>query len=158
MNRTHYILFTASFILLLGIVGCSKKQPEPTQPMPEIGAEAGPKAISSIIEITAPEQFVQALSLGKPTIIKFFATWCPPCRRMAPLFEAVAEMFKDQATFAAVNIDIEAMRPIVEDLAKEGVPTFCFFDKNGSLVNRHPGGYEETEFRMVINDFIQKAK
>lgn len=158
MNRTHYVFFGASLVLLLSIMGCSKKQTEPTTTLPEAGTEVGPKAKSSVLEITTPEQFVQALSQKKPTIVKFYATWCPPCRRFAPIFEATAEMFKDQAIFGAVNIDLEAMRPITKEFAEKGVPDLAFFGRDGQPIINHPGGYEEAEFRMVTTDFIQKSR
>ena len=40
-----------------------------------------------------------------PVVIDFNATWCGPCHRFAPIFEAVAKEYKDKAIFMSVDVD-----------------------------------------------------
>ena len=43
--------------------------------------------------------------LGRPVLISFFATWCPPCVEEAPSLEALARRLGDKATVAVVSVD-----------------------------------------------------
>merc|ERR1712180_297579 len=75
---------------------------------------------------------------GKLVVVDFFATWCGPCKMIAPKLEAMdAEM--DDVVFLKVDVDE------CDDLAKEheisAMPTFIFF-KNGEKVVRFSGANE----------------
>lgn len=69
-------------------------------------------------------------------VIDFFATWCGPCKRIAPVFESLAEKLSSRIVFLKVDVD-EA--PELLDLYDVSVmPTFLFL-KDGKLVRRVEG-------------------
>ena len=51
------------------------------------------------------EQFDELLKGDKPVVCDFFATWCGPCKMLAPVMEDVSESFADKAVFVKVDID-----------------------------------------------------
>mgnify|MGYP000856310854 len=55
--------------------------------------------------ITTTQEFEsQVLKSTQPVLVDFWATWCPPCRAMAPILQQIA----DETAFSVVKIDIEA--------------------------------------------------
>lgn len=60
-------------------------------------------------EFDLPDLTGKSVSLrtlrGKPVLVSFFATWCPPCVEEAPSLETLAERLGDKATVAIVSVD-----------------------------------------------------
>ena len=56
------------------------------------------------IEIADKAQFDSLVKEGV-TFVDFWAPWCAPCRALAPVFEDLAEKYKESATFAKCNVD-----------------------------------------------------
>ena len=70
------------------------------------------------------------------SVIDMFATWCGPCKVMAPAFDQAGEALSGQATFAKVNIDDDG--DIARKYAVQMVPTILIF-KDGDLKDRMVG-------------------
>ena len=54
------------------------------------------------------EKFDELLKGDKPVVCDFFATWCGPCRMLAPVMDKVSAEFADKAVFVKVDIDQNA--------------------------------------------------
>ncbi len=83
-------------------------------------------------------------------VIDFFATWCGPCKRIAPLFEDLADKYSPAITFLKVDVDESA--ELVDQFQVSAMPTFVFL-KDGVVVKRVEGadvmGLEEG-FKLVL--------
>lgn len=51
------------------------------------------------------DKFDELLKGEKPVVCDFFATWCGPCRMLAPVMDAMEEKFSDKAEFVKVDVD-----------------------------------------------------
>lgn len=51
------------------------------------------------------EKFDELLKGDKPVVCDFFATWCGPCKMLAPVMDKASEKFADKAVFVKVDID-----------------------------------------------------
>lgn len=63
-----------------------------------------------------------------PVLVDFFATWCGPCRMLAPVLESVAEDYEDKVKF--VKLDVDDATDIAKDYSVMSIPTLIIF-KNG---------------------------
>lgn len=63
-------------------------------------------------------------------LVDFWAEWCAPCRRIAPIVDELAEQYDGRLTVAKVNIDENPMTP--SKFMIRGIPTLLLF-KDGDL-------------------------
>ena len=85
-------------------------------------------------EIAALAEFNQIIGGEKPTIVDFYAEWCPSCMQMLPAYATVAQSLQDKINFIKVDADNGA--EIMKAHKVEKVPTLLTF-KNGSLIEHH---------------------
>ncbi|PIW59066.1 redoxin family protein [Shewanella sp. CG12_big_fil_rev_8_21_14_0_65_47_15] len=77
---------------------------------------------------------LSSLDSGKPTYIKFWATWCQPCMQQMPHFEALQQKFKNKVDFVAVNININEERAKIDEvIARFGLSMPVLLDNEGQL-------------------------
>jgi thioredoxin 1 len=82
----------------------------------------------------------------------FHADWCGPCKMQGPIFDAVAEEFKDKLDFKKINVDKEG------DLATEKgilvVPTLIL-EKDGVELNKWMGVTSKEELSKAIKEALK---
>ena len=108
---------------------------------------------------------------GKPTLMIFWATWCPSCKQALPEMEALAMSHGDKANVVAVSLD-EKPAALVGYLEKnplqmpvflgdqklaarfriEAIPTLVIFDKTGKQVFAKPGAFPLAMLQKVVDD------
>ncbi|MBQ3213862.1 MAG: thioredoxin [Clostridia bacterium] len=85
----------------------------------------------------------------KIVLVDFYATWCGPCKMLAPVLEQVADEVKEKAVIGKLDID-ESL-----DIAKEfnvmSVPTMILF-KDGKEVDRIVGLRQKAQILEAINN------
>jgi len=89
------------------------------------------------LDETRFERFVARSEL--PVVVDFWASWCGPCRAMAPQFEQAARQLKGQAVFAKVDSDANAT--LSSRLQIRSIPTMVMF-RNGAEVKRQSGALQ----------------
>lgn len=87
-------------------------------------------------QITASEFQSKVLDAQMPVLVDFFATWCGPCKMMAPVLD---ELDGDLAGSAAVyKVDIDQETALAQQFNVMSVPTFIVF-KNGQIAQQLVG-------------------
>lgn len=90
---------------------------------------------------------VEALRSEQPVLVDFFATWCPPCRKLAPIVEEIAEDYAGRVKVAKLNID-EA-RSVAIKYGVSSIPTLILF-KNGEPVDRIVGYVPKADVEKLL--------
>lgn len=92
------------------------------------------------------------ISDNLPIVVDFNATWCPPCKRFAPIFDAVAEKFKGQALF--VSIDTDQYPEIANAYGISSIPTTVYIMGGGQELGKQVGLLTEEQFTDFVNQLI----
>jgi thiol-disulfide isomerase/thioredoxin len=109
---------------------------------------------------------------GKPLLVEFWATWCPPCRKSIPHLNEIYSKYKtrgleivgitdeDEATVKKFqkqipmdyNVAINTPQSIYEQFGIKAIPTAFLVDKDGKIVwTGHPMELSEDEIQTVLN-------
>ena len=86
-------------------------------------------------------------------IVDFTASWCPPCKMLAPVLDRVAQKYEGQAKFVKCDVDEN-----VEVAAKYGVTTIpnLLFFKNGEVVDQSVGFVAEGALSSKVDDVLAR--
>lgn len=88
-------------------------------------------------EVLTSQNFDEkVLKSDKPVLVDFFATWCGPCKRLAPVLDEISEEVKDTA--AVYKVDIDQSPDIAAKFRVSSVPTLISF-KNGEIYKQTVG-------------------
>ena len=97
------------------------------------------------------EKFDELLKGDKPVVCDFFATWCGPCRMLAPVMEGMEEKFSDKAVFVKIDVDENPELSIRYGIMS--IPYVAVF-KGGSLAAKSIGYISKTEAEEFITENI----
>lgn len=81
--------------------------------------------------------YSEVVGQGKPMVLDFWATWCGPCRKIAPTIQELADQYEGQVIVGKVNIEEEA-DDLVSEFGIRNIPTILFM-KDGQIVDKVVG-------------------
>ena len=101
------------------------------------------------MEITVnKENFEQEVINSEiPVLVDFWATWCGPCRMIAPILEEIANENVGKIKVAKINVDEEM--ELAMQFKIEAIPTLLVF-KNGEIVNKSLGVLAKEEILNLL--------
>ncbi|EAT16914.1 thioredoxin TrxA [Desulfuromonas acetoxidans] len=107
-------------------------------------------ANDNVVQFTDDNFDAEVLKADQPVLVDFWATWCAPCKAIAPVIDELANQFSGQVKIGKVNVDENPNTP--GQYGVRGIPTLVLF-KNGEVVDQLVGAIPKNQ----LEEFINKA-
>ena len=91
----------------------------------------------------------EVLNSEKPVLVDFWATWCGPCKMIAPIISEISEEFNNKVKVGKVNVDEEKELEIKYGISS--IPTLVIF-KDGKIAKTLIGFRPKEEIKEVLNN------
>jgi len=134
------------------------------------GRAGGPAAAIELPRLDGEGTVSLAALRGRPVVVNFFASWCIPCRKEMPAFQAVAERVGDRVAFLGVDHqdDRKGALALVADTGIRypsgydpdgevarayglfGMPTTLFVAPDGTLLETHTGELSRDDLERAL--------
>ncbi|MDD5038848.1 MAG: TlpA disulfide reductase family protein [Dehalococcoidales bacterium] len=170
MNRIFKAVILIILTPVLFFAGCTgNESPVDTTPtdLPEVGTKVGNLAPDFELQNLDDGQVVSLSGLrGKPVLINFWATWCPPCNSEMPYLQQIYEEWSDRG-LVMLAIDIREESSVVKEFLTarnlslpvyidtdasvaqkygiSAIPTTYFVDKDGKIYEKVIGAFPSKE-------------
>jgi thiol-disulfide isomerase/thioredoxin len=176
MTRPRLVLVAVAVLTLAVLVLLAGRQ---TDDPADAGGPGG--HASSLLDVELATFDGDAVRLGsyadgRPLVVNFFASWCGPCVREMPDFEAVHLRRRDEVRFVGINLQ-EAPGPALELVAQTGVtydvvrdvsgelfraangfsmPTTVFLAADGEVIDVHGGELSQRALDAMIDRLVER--
>jgi len=106
---------------------------------------------ADVLNIGDSEFKKEVLDSQQPVLVDFWATWCAPCRAIAPAVEELATQFKGKVKVAKINIDDNQDTP--QQYGVRSIPTLLLF-KGGRVVEQIVGAVPKARLEDALKKVV----
>lgn len=91
-----------------------------------------------------------AIANHKPSLIEFYAEWCPSCQKLAPTLQTIHKTYQDEINLVMINIDDVQWKEQIQQYHVMGIPHLVLLDKNHEIFNSWVGFIPE----KILNNAV----
>lgn len=102
-----------------------------------------------MVKAVTGQELDALVSEGKTVVCDFWATWCGPCRMLAPVMEKLSEELADRATF--VKVDVDENGDLAASLGIYSIPNVMIFE-DGAEKTHNLGYLPESAMRDFLTE------
>jgi thioredoxin 1 len=103
------------------------------------------------IELTQENFDTEVLKSEIPVLVDFWATWCGPCKAMAPILEEIAS--ENAGKLKVAKLDVDSQSAIAQKYGVMSMPTFMIF-KGGKQIAQAIGAMPKSQLMSVIQPVL----
>ena len=111
----------------------------------------GNAPMSSIPYVTDEAAYDAAINGKAPVLVDFTASWCGPCKQLAPILDELSTELEGRLSI--VKVDVDDAKDIAGRYSIQGVPTMMLFEQ-GELLARMVGAKPKAELLATIEPLI----
>lgn len=104
-------------------------------------------ASEKVMTVTKDNFESEVVNSGKPVLLDFWASWCGPCRAVAPIMDELASQFEGKAKIGKINVDEQS--ELSAKFRIMSIPTVMLF-KDGQMVEKIIGARSKEDFAKLI--------
>jgi thioredoxin 1 len=104
--------------------------------------------MSAALEVTEANFDAEVLKSDKVVLVDFWAPWCGPCRRIAPVIDELANEYAGSVKVVKLNVD--DAQSLSQSYGVQSIPTLMIF-KGGEVVDRQVGVPPKTRLQQALD-------
>jgi thioredoxin 1 len=106
---------------------------------------------NGILEVTDASFDQDVLKADQPVLVDFWATWCGPCRAIAPIVEELAKEYQGKVKIGKMDVDRNNATPMRYGV--RGIPTLLVF-KNGEVKEQIVGYVPKEQIQKALDKHV----